>query len=75
MDYELNTELFVPWFIFTYKGNRNIVLRDTQVWAYIIDIDYDPTFSEDLVNFVSWGTLFEDLFNEQNLHLFTKTYE
>lgn len=74
MNYTLDTDLFIPWFIFDYKGNNNIVLRNTQMWVHLIDIEYDPEFTdtENPIYFISWGTLEWELYSDDNIYLFIK---
>lgn len=42
MNKTLNLELFKPWFIFNFKWNNRLVLKDKRESVLCLDIDYDP---------------------------------
>lgn len=66
MERRFNTELFIPWYIFYFKFNRHIVLRNTSEWLYILDLDFDPEFWPDTeVLYISWSSLSEEFIDNK----------
>ena len=37
----LNLELFKPWFIFSFKWNKHLVIKDYQTEVLVINLDWD----------------------------------
>lgn len=37
----LNLELFKPWFIFSFKWNKHLVVKDYQTEVLVINLDWD----------------------------------
>lgn len=37
----LNLELFTPWFIFSFKWNKHLVVKDYQTEVLVINLDWD----------------------------------
>jgi len=41
MSKTLNTSLFVPGFIFKFKWNTHLTIKDTSTWVMVINLDWD----------------------------------
>lgn len=56
----LNLELFKPWFIFSFKWNKHLVIKDYQTEVLVVNLDWDDC--NDIDNFVdNWYKDWYDL--------------
>ncbi len=53
----LNLELFKPWFIFSFKWNKHLVIKDTSTWVMVINLDWDDC---EVIEFLSDHLLVND---------------
>ena len=50
---------FKVWDTFVYLHNRHCVLWVGLYWVYVIDIDYDPEFTNPEVYFLEYRDIFD----------------
>lgn len=57
MSKTLNTSLFVPGFIFKFKWNTHLTIKDTSTWVMVINLDWDDC---EAIEFLSDHLLIND---------------
>ena len=83
MSKTLNLELFKPWFIFYFKWNKHLVVKDYETEVLVIDLEYnltdlydackywiDPQFQDnfdDIIYLLSYVDILEDILHSDRL--------
>jgi hypothetical protein len=54
---KFDCEVFEIWYRFFYKWNNHITVWVNRDWVYAVDLEFDPEFTDERVEFIDFADL------------------